>query len=72
MALVPLNSDFETWAARFETLRAASTCPPISALDFATDEDCAYDTFMLWLASPRITKEDAAFLDHASVVFLRL
>lgn len=70
--LVLLNSAFDEWARRFDELRAATDCPPMSAIDFLTGGltvpetggAAAWDAYSKWLAKPGMTVHDEAFIAH--------
>lgn len=70
--LVLLNTAFDEWAQRFDELRAATDCPPMSAIDFLTGGltapetggAAAWDAYSKWLAKPGMTAHDSAFIAH--------
>lgn len=62
--MVLLNSAFDEWAQRFDELRAATDCPPMSAIDFLTGRAAVWDAYESWLAKPSMTVQDEAFIAH--------
>jgi hypothetical protein len=63
--LVLLNSAFDEWARRFDELRAATDCPPMSAIELLcpTDKE-AHAAFVLWLSKNGLTESGGTLLMH--------
>lgn len=61
--LVLLNSAFDEWARRFDELRAATDCPPMSAIELLcpTDKE-AHAAFVLWLSKNGLTESGGTLL----------